>query len=142
MTSMNDASDISSEVKGFLRGWVASYEQLQTLLLLRQQRNDSFSLASVAEALHVSEIIAAEALDHIRSVSLVEVVAGSDPPLFKYAPGSTHLSDLVDQLADAWENNQLRVMNQMSANAIERVRTGALRTFADAFLLERKKTDG
>lgn len=138
---MDDAPEIAPELKSFLRGWVSSYEQLQTLLLLRQRRDDRFSLQSIATALHVSEIVAAEALDHLRSVNLVEVLTASDPIGFKYAPGSAHLAELVEQLADAWDRQQLTVMNLMSANAIERVRTGALRTFADAFLLERKKTD-
>jgi len=138
---MDDPPDIGPEVKSFLRGWVASYEQLQTLLLLRQHRDDSFSLESIAGALHVSEIVAAEALDHLRSVNLVQVLTAGHTTGFKYAPGSLHLAGLVDQLAEAWDRQQLKVMNLMSANAIERVRTGALRTFADAFLLERKKTD-
>lgn len=138
---MDEAPDIGPEVKSFLRGWVASYEQLQALLLLRQRRDDVFSLESIAASLHVSEIVAAEALDHLRSVSLVAVLTAGDTTSFKYAPGSLHLAELVDQLAEAWDRHQLKVMNLMSANAIERVRTGAIRTFADAFLLERKKKD-
>lgn len=138
---MDDPPDISAELKSFLRGWITSYEQLQTLLLLRQRRDDGFSASSIAEVLHVSEIAAAEALEHLCRVSLVEFQGASGASSFKYAPASIHLGDLVDQLADAWARNQLTVMNLMSSNAIERVRTGAIRTFADSFILG-KKTDG
>ncbi|HEY6728056.1 MAG TPA: hypothetical protein VI197_28800 [Polyangiaceae bacterium] len=139
---MDTPPELSAEVKSFLRGWLTSYEQLQTLLLLRQRRDESFSPQAIAEILHASDIVAEEALEHLRGVSLVEVSVGSTPRSYKYAPGSIHLSGLVEQLADAWDRHQLAVMNQMSANAIERVRTGAIRTFADAFVLGKKKTDG
>lgn len=138
---MDDAPDLSAELKGFLRGWVTSYEQLQTLLLLHRRRDDSFSPQSVAEVLHVSEVATTEALEHLCRVTLVSVQVASGTRSFRYAPGSIHLSGLVDQLADAWDRHQLVVMNLMSSNAIERVRTRAIRTFADAFILG-KKTDG
>ena len=139
---MDSPPDVSPELKSFLRGWITSYEQLQTLLLLRQRRGESLSAPFVAGALHVSETVATEGLDHLCHVSLVEVRVTGETRVFKYAPGSIHLGNLVDQLADAWDRNLLAVMNLMSANAIERVRTGAIRTFADAFLVGRKKTDG
>jgi len=139
---MDESPDVSAEVKSFLRGRITSYEQLQTLLLLRQRRAESLSARFVAETLHVSESAAAEALEHLSSVTLAEVQLGSGTPSFKYVPGSVHLGELVDQLADAWEHNQLVVMNLMSSNALERVRTGALRRFADAFIIGKKKTDG
>lgn len=139
---MTDSPDVSAELKSFLRGWIASYEQLQTLLLLQQRQQESFSSRSVAEILRMPELVAEEALEHLSSVSLVEIQVLSQVRTFKYAPGSIHLGGLVAQLADAWDRNQLTVMNLMSSNAMERVRTGALRTFADAFVLGRKKTDG
>lgn len=139
---MDELSGVSAEVKSFLRAWVTSYEQLQALLLLHGRRDDSFSTVSVAEVLHTSEPVAAEALEHLCRVSLVQVHLASSPPTFKYAPASSQLDDLVDQLADAWEHHQLTVMNLMSSNAIERVRTGALRAFADAFVLGKNKPDG
>lgn len=139
---MDEPPGIGAEVKSFLRGWITSYEQLQTLLLFRQRRDESLSTSFVAQTLHVSETAAAEALEHLCRVTLVEAQVTDGTPGFKYAPGSIHLRDLADQLADAWEQHQLVVMNLMSSNALERVRTGALRTFADAFILGKKKTDG
>ena len=142
MHRMDDPPDVSAELKSFLRGWITSYEQLQTLLLLRQRRDGSLTTQSVAAILSVSESTAAEALEHLRRASLIEVLVARGTASFKYAPASIHLADLVDQLVDAWDLYQLTIMTLMSSNAIDRVRTGAIRTFADAFILGKKKTDG
>lgn len=139
---MVNPHDVSRELKLFLLGRVSSYEQLETLLLLHRRRDDSFSPQAVAEVLHVSEIVVAEALEHLCRENLLDVQGAGETRVFKYAPASFYLAKLVDQLAEIWNDNHLTVMNVMSSNAIERVRTEALRTFSDAFLLGKKKSDG
>jgi hypothetical protein len=48
----------------------------------------------------------------------------------------------VKDLAEAYGARRLEVMRALSKNAVERVRTSAIRMFADAFLIGRKKKDG
>ena len=50
-------------------------------------------------------------------------------------------ADLLQALREACERHRLQVMNLMSVYAVQRLRTSALRAFASAFLLG-KKRDG
>lgn len=136
---MNAPPETSAELEAFLRHEILSYEQLQTLLLLRSRPDESFSPQSVAEVLHVPEEAAAEVLEHLCSHKLLEVQFGTGSLLFSYRPGSAALVRVVDELAESYDFNRLTVINLMNANAFERVRTQALNTFANAFILGRKK---
>ena len=136
---MNTPPEASAELKAFLRDKIFSYEQLQTLLLLRSRPDQTFSPGSVAEVLHVPEDAAAEALDHLCSQNLLEVQFGTETVLFSYRPGNAALVGVVDELAESYDLNRLTIINLMNANAFERVRTQALNTFANAFILGRKK---
>ena len=136
---MNTPPEASAELRAFLRDKILSYEQLETLLLLRSRPDETFSPGSVAGALHVPEEAAAEVLDHLCSHNLLEVQFGTGSLLFSYRPGSAALSRVVDELAESYDFNRLTVVNLMNANAFERVRTQALNTFANAFILGRKK---
>ena len=59
-----------------------------------------------------------------------------------------HVQDALDEaignLAESYDENRLEVINLMNTNAIERVRTSAMRAFANSFLLGGggKKNDG
>ncbi|MFM2415639.1 MAG: hypothetical protein RL385_362 [Pseudomonadota bacterium] len=137
--SMSSPAEDSTELQTFLRDGISSYEQLETLLLLRTRHDETFSPRSVAAALRVTEPIAAASLDHLCSLSLLDVRIGAESLLFRYSPGKVALAGLVDQLAESHTRNPLAVMTLMNANAIERVRTQARRLFADAFILGRKR---
>ena len=68
-----------------------------------------------------------------------ELQSGTESRRFCYSPGSVALAGVVDELAESYDVNRLTVINLMNANAFERVRTQALSTFANAFILGRKK---
>ena len=136
---MNTPPEASAELQAFLRDKILSYEQLQTLLLLRSRRDEDFSPESVAGVLHVPEEVAEEVLDHLCSQNLLDVQFGTGSRLFSYGPGSVALAGVVDELAESYDFNRLTVINLMNANAFERMRTQALNTFASAFILGRKK---
>ena len=135
---MNTPAEASAELQAFLRDKILSYEQLETLLLLRSRPDEAFSRGSVAAALHVPEETVAEVLDHLHSQNLLDVRVGPET-LYRYSPQNAVLVVVVDELAASYNHNRLTVMNLMNANALERVRTRALNTFASAFVLGRKK---
>lgn len=138
---MNTPSEASVELQAFLRDKILSYEQLETLLLLRSRSDETFSRGALAAALHVPDDDAAEALDHLLDHDLLEAQGGPKSRLFKYSPGNAALAAVVDQLAESYDRNRLTVMNLMNANAIDRVRTRALNTFASAFIVGRKRDE-
>lgn len=136
---MADNREIPADVREFLRENIASYEHLEILLLLRRRAGETLSSESVAMELRVPDSAAAEALDHLVALNLLEVRPGAASRCFRYAPGSPSRAATVDNLAYAYDVDRLGVMHQMNTNAIERVRNRALHIFADAFVVGQKK---
>jgi hypothetical protein len=67
---------------------------------------------------------------------------GAGGPEFRYAPATVALDAGVSALARAYADQRLEIMKLISANAIERLRTAAIRAFSDSFLIRRKRRDG
>ena len=135
--------EIDEAVLTLLRDKITSFEQLEIVLLLRGRREEALSAVAIAQLLRVSDSAAEEALDHLYRHDFLSIRREADQPGFVYSPASASLGDAVDQLAVSYEQNTLAVIKQMSSNSLERVRTEAIRTFADAFLIGTgKKRDG
>jgi hypothetical protein len=139
--------ELDAEVCRLLFDHVTSYEQLEALLLLHARPAQWHSATQVAAALHIDAANAAAALMALARQRLLgaEAAGGAGGQRWLYAPADGRLATSVDKLAQAYGRQRLEVVKQMSANAIERVRSSAARTFADAFLLggnRRKDGDG
>jgi hypothetical protein len=132
---------ISDDVKSLLRDCIESFEQLEVLLLLHGTPDQTWAPDAVTTAsrLNLSEEAVADALAHLRRWKLVE----GEARLYRYSPAN-RLDATVRALATAYEDDRLEVMRLMNQNALERVRTSALRAFADAFFVGGggKKNDG
>ena len=140
---MSDQGTLTDEVRAFLREHIDSYEQLEILLALRAGKLVDIPADVVATELRLPLAAVSEALEHLKQRKLVENHHGAQHASFRYAPGGADLAARVDALAEAYDQHRLAVMREMSENAIARLRMGAARTFADAFLLgDRKKNDG
>jgi len=134
-----DSPKSPPELREFLFKNVTSYEQLEVLLLLRDNAERDWSAAVVAETLNVPLAVATETLDQLHQKHLLDVHADNPGRVFRFAPTSAELANVVELLAQTYEHNRLAIVNLMSNNAIERVRTRATRMFADAFIFGRKK---
>jgi hypothetical protein len=134
--------DIPRDVRDLLREHIESHEELEALLFLRKRRDRAYGPAAVASEIGISEQSAADALDRLCARNFLDVRVGESSPVFRYAPRDAAVDDTVGRLARACAEHRVETMRLMSANAIERVRTAAMRTFADAFLLGGKKRDG
>lgn len=123
----------------FLRDHVSGYEELEALLLIARQAERSWTADEVAASLNVPVEPIATALGRLVATELVEVVQGGERAAYRYAARTDMLRDKVAELQRAYAEQRLMVMQMMSTNALERVRTAAHQRFADAFRLERKK---
>lgn len=139
---MHDLEDEPSleELGAFLRERVESFEQLEILLLLHREQNESWTDATVAAELRLAQGLAADALDHLCRGNLLDVRVGKESLLFRYAAGTPDLMVAVDHLARAYRERRIDVLRLLSTQAVERVRTSAIRLFADAFLIGGSKT--
>lgn len=129
---------IPAEVRAFLRDHIPSYDQLAVLLLLHHRADAIWTTHTIATELRTSPEVVHDALARLRATGLIEAMPAGT---FRFPPGPSAIATLVDQLAQLHDRDRLGVMNLMNSNAIERVRNRALHTFADAFVLRRKKPD-
>jgi hypothetical protein len=125
----------------FLAENVESLDELVCLVRLRGDVHRSWEVAALASSVGIPEGSVLEAVDGLCRRGFAERVASGGGLGFRYAQPSVALDEQVVALAAAYERSPIEVLKVISAHAIDRVRTGAMRAFSDAFLL-RKKRDG
>ncbi len=137
---MTDANELPDDVRTLLQEHIESYEQLETLLLLRRERYEQWTLDGLAARLRVRAELVETALARLEASGLVDST-GVAPTRFAYRPSSAGLDATVGRLQSGYAERPILIIQLMSANAIERLRTAALHTFADAFVLNKKDKD-
>ncbi|HVN45004.1 MAG TPA: hypothetical protein VMT66_07105 [Steroidobacteraceae bacterium] len=125
------------EVQSLLRECIGSYEELHLLLLLFKERREwsrdelavhgKFSPASVSLA--IAALVA-------RGLVAAAPEAGPEPK-YRYAAGVQDAA--VDELVRAYREQPVAILRILAEGSIERIRAGALRAFADAFLFRKGK---
>jgi hypothetical protein len=136
---MTGAYDIPEAVQALLRDHVTSFEALAALLLLRSNPNARWSVEAIAREIRMLPDSTVAALQALRASALVACQCEGAQLLCQYAPGNPWLASAADALAQAFEDHRVAVISCMNANALERVRSGAIRTFSDAFLIKKKE---
>ena len=132
---------IPEDVQLLLRERLPSHEQLELLLLMHADPAREWSIEEFSEKLKISPILAEEAVQHLAAAQLIELWRLPNNELRCRGPLES-CRTLIDRLAAVYEQSRFELVMQMSANAIERIRTGAVRAFADAFRIKRKNDDG
>ncbi|MGH8316512.1 MAG: hypothetical protein ACREUL_00845 [Steroidobacteraceae bacterium] len=139
---MTDAGDLPEDVHALLREHIESYEQLEILLLLRRERYEDWTPQGLTTRLRLPAELIESALTGLKASGLVEATGADPTPRFAYRPASSGLDAAVGRLEREYSERPISIIKLMSANAIERVRTAALHTFADAFVLKKDKNRG
>lgn len=134
-------SEPDERLQLFLRDHMTSYAELEALLFLARNDDRALSGAEVATSLGAAAESIDEALEGLAAVGgLVEVTRQqSGVFLYRYAPNSQSDRQQVSELQQAYDERRLSVMQMMSTNALERVRSAAMQRLADAFRIERGK---
>lgn len=132
-------ADIDPQIRDFLLQYVETYEQLEVLLLLCRQRDRSWTPEAVGERLRISTLVAAKALDDLCRSRLVDQLKVGRQTTYTFRPASTKLAATVEALVREYDDSPLNIIHFMNANALDRVRSAAARTFADAFVIDPKK---
>jgi hypothetical protein len=117
---------------------ISTYEQLDILLLLvRGGIGRSWSAKAVADSLGAASDDCRVALEALAAIGVLKV--GTDLTTFQYSPATAELARNVETLERTYREERATVAMMMSTNAMERVRTSAIRTFAEAFRLRGSK---
>jgi hypothetical protein len=133
---MSGADDLPEDVCALLNEHIESYEQLEVLLLMRRERYEEWTVAGLAARLHVRAELIGSALEGLKAGGLVTATSAAPAPRFAYRPTSSGLDAAAGRLEREYAERPLRIIQLMSTNAIERLRTAALHAFADAFVLK------
>jgi len=129
------ASDIPVEVQAFLRDHIHSYEQLEAAVLFHREPARWWTEETLAGTLRIGHEAAAEALAALGGAGIVERGDATDAPA-QYRAGRAWAPS-VAKLAELYETQRLDVIRLMNENAMHRVRTNAMRAFADAFIFRK-----
>jgi hypothetical protein len=130
------------EVEAFLAARVESYEELQVLLLLHEHRDREWTVEEIATTLGIRGSAIEQACAALCDSGLLRDRIESRGRMFGYGPRDSALDNAVAALARLYQLDRLAIVKLMSANAIERIRTAAMRTFADSFVIRKGKQDG
>lgn len=131
--------DLPEDVRALLREHIESYEQLEVLLLLRRERYEEWTVTGLAARLQVRAELIGSALAGLEMAGLVVATGVASPAHLAYRPATAALDAAAGRLDREYAERPIRIIQLMSANAIERVRISALQTFAEAFVLKKKK---
>ena len=136
MASPMSFDDIPPDVRQLIGERVESYEHLETLILLRRQPDRLWTPSVLAAELRIPEETSAAVLASLSAAGLVRTSPDSPGDHVSIHPDAMAL---IERLVIAHADHRLDVMTLMTASALKRVRTSALRAFASAFLLGGKR---
>lgn len=137
-----DSNELPDDVQALLRDHIESYEQLELLLLLRAERDHRWTEEALSARLRISSSLLAVALERLKSASFLEEWLDNAEKRYTYIAQSDPIETTLGRLVQAYREHPIPIVKLMSANAIERVRTAALHTFADAFIIRKDKNRG
>lgn len=137
---------IPDDVLTLIQERLAGLDELEVLLLVRREAPQGLSATEVADRLGLPVSSSDAALASLCSVSLLvsEGGGGGAERRYAYRPDTPELDAVVSSLATVYQERRLEVMRVLSNLALDRIRTAAARTFADAFVIGRngRKKDG
>lgn len=122
-------AELSREVVRFITRHIESVEELEVLLLLRDQREKEWSAAEISKALRATQSSIELRLDRLRSLKLIEQ-QGDTRSVY---PTNHPLEADIAQVAEAYRSRKTKV--------IEQIFTGPSRTarsFSDAFRVRKE----
>ncbi len=136
-----DASFPPLDLDSFLRDYVWSYEELKAVICLGTRRDVWWSIAAVASDCKVDVDAVVFALNRLSQLGLFAVRGAPEALEFSLHENFHTRAEFFDQLAVEYREDPLRLIELMTRNSFDRVRTSALKTFADCFRIRKPKED-
>lgn len=130
--------ELPDDVVDLLHDRLHSFEAVETLLVLHEDPR-TWRVTEIVDRLNVDRDVVRAALDELGRGGFV---AAEPDGRFRYAPTDAATAAAVANLVRVYATARLEVMRRMTANAMERIRSSAATTFADAFRLGKKGKRG
>lgn len=133
------AEDIPDHIKVFLRDVVTTFEALEAILCLHAQPARAWSAPELAAAIRISVLSATETLESLHRNAVVAIDTSAPAPRYRYSPATPAVERAANDLARTFGEQRASILRVMNAYAVERVRSNAIRAFAHAFIIGKKK---
>ncbi|HEY2386482.1 MAG TPA: DUF5985 family protein [Candidatus Binatia bacterium] len=130
-----ESSAISERLRRFIAAQITSIDQVELLLLLRQEAQTAWTADAVSQVLRIEPSWAARRLEDLRERRML-VVDTSNPPAYRFQPLDRELDSDIAELARAYAERRVRIIELIYAAP-----STAIRTFAAAFRFRRDDTD-
>lgn len=132
------AEGVPPDVAELLRVHIESYEALEMALLLARRADDAWRPNELAKELGLAGDTAVATLEDLTTTGLVSREGRGHDARFRVCEASR---PLLDRLQLAYRDHRVELMGLMTTHALDRVRTSALRAFAQAFLVRDRRDD-
>jgi hypothetical protein len=127
------ANEFPAEIEQFIAQHIESLAQLELLLLLRRESSRGWTCPELSKQLYITpDVCMAIVADLERRGFLLRDAANND--LYWYRSAGTATDQLIDQLADLYQQRRVAVITQIYSRPVKNVQT-----FADAFRLRREE---
>jgi biotin operon repressor len=123
--------EVSQEIRRFILTSIPSVPYLEAILLLRLEANTSWSGATLARLLYISEAKAEVILAELKQAGIVVSEDGGLPG-YRYLPASNKLREQIDTIAAIYPKNVIEITNLIHSSSKSKVQQ-----FADAFKLRK-----
>lgn len=120
------SSDLTPALRDLIARFFDSVESVELVMLLRRSPQTFWAPAAMAEQLGIREDVARRKLDALSRGGILAV--GSETGAFRYAPKDDDIRSGVDELAAAYAEQRVNVINTIYSANLER-----LRAFSNAF---------
>jgi ornithine cyclodeaminase/alanine dehydrogenase-like protein (mu-crystallin family) len=132
---------VSEDVRAFLREQIETYEELEVLLFLQRETLGPWSVDSLRAQLRLDPSVLCDVLTALRGRKLINSSFDGFEEGYQLSAEAAN-NETLAHLAALFENQSIEVIKLMSANSIDRIRTAAVRSFADAFVFRKGKNNG
>jgi hypothetical protein len=124
------AKEIPESVKQLVLARIDSVPELETILLLREHAEQSWTAAEAGQRIYVSLAVAAHILKTLADRGFLACSESG----YSYLPETNELRQTVDALADAYAHHLVEVTRMIHGKP-----SPSVRQFADAFVLGKDK---
>jgi DNA-binding MarR family transcriptional regulator len=126
------ANDFPAEIEQFLAQHIESLAQLELLLYLRSHPDRGWTCQDLSKQLYIApDVCTSIVADLERRGFILRDAANSD--LYRYRSTGVATDQLIDQLADLYQQRRVAVITQIYSRPVKNVQT-----FADAFRLRKE----
>lgn len=131
-------NELSEELRRFIKEYISSLEQLETLLLLYSAPDRSWAIEDVFKVIQSNPHSVADRLKGLAACGFVTAEGeGTAHPLYRYHPGSAEKAGRVSELQQAYAVSKYKVIDAIFS--VPKPPRDPAQQFADSFKLGGKK---